>query len=277
MKSAILAAVALAAQQAAGHAIFQQLWVDGKDMIILHSTSCARVPKSNSPVTSVSSADVVCNAGGRTGVAGKCTAKAGGTVTVEMHQQPGDRNCKSEAIGGAHYGPVLAYMTKVSDAATADGSTQWFKVFEDGWSAKAGAGSGDNDNWGTKDLNACCGRMDIKIPDSLPDGDYLLRAEVIALHTAGQSGGAQLYMSCYQLTLAGGKATALPAGLPLVKFPGAYTARDPGILINIHAAVSKYTVPGPAVVAGGTTKTAGSGCDGCSKTCSAKRAVPFDV
>ncbi|CAK7236198.1 hypothetical protein SBRCBS47491_009556 [Sporothrix bragantina] len=288
MKSSILAAVALATQNVAGHALFQQLWVDGKDMITntSYSTSCVRLPKSNTPVTAVGGSDVVCNVGGRTGVAGKCAVTPGGTVTVEMHQQPGDRSCKSEAIGGAHYGPVMVYMTKVADASTADGSTQWFKVFEDGWTAKSGAGAGDNDNWGTKDLNACCGKMDVKIPDTLPDGDYLLRAEVIALHTAGSSGGAQLYMSCYQLTLAGGKATAMPAGVPMVKFPGAYSAKDPGILINIHAAVAKYTVPGPAVMAGGTTKVAGSGCDGCSKTCastksvfepavSAKRAVAF--
>ena len=60
---------------------------------------------------------------------------------------------------------------------------------------------GDDDNWGVKDLNACCGKMDVKIPSDIAPGDYLLRAEVIALHTAGQSGGAQLYMSCYQLTI----------------------------------------------------------------------------
>lgn len=31
---------------------------------------------------------------------------AGDTVTVEMHQQPGDRSCSNEAIGGDHYGPI---------------------------------------------------------------------------------------------------------------------------------------------------------------------------
>lgn len=32
---------------------------------------------------------------------------AGDTVTVEMHQQPNDRSCANEAIGGNHYGPVI--------------------------------------------------------------------------------------------------------------------------------------------------------------------------
>lgn len=56
--------------------------------------------------------------------------------------------------------------------------------------------SADDDWWGTRDLNNCCGRMNVKIPSDIAAGDYLLRAEVIALHVAGSSGGAQLYMSC---------------------------------------------------------------------------------
>lgn len=70
---------------------------------------------------------------------------AGDSVTVEMHQQPGDRACRNEAIGGNHYGPALVsyhyfskfrltqctqvYMAAVSDAKTAIGSSaNWFKV-----------------------------------------------------------------------------------------------------------------------------------------------------
>lgn len=86
-------------------------------------------------------------------------------------------------------------MTKVSDAATADGSTGWFKVFEDTW-APTNMGVGDDDNWGTRDLNSCCGKMDVKIPANIPAGDYLLKAEVIALHVASSVGGAQFYTSC---------------------------------------------------------------------------------
>ncbi|KAH8883137.1 hypothetical protein GQ53DRAFT_883146 [Thozetella sp. PMI_491] len=249
MKSSVLAAfVAFTATEVAGHALFQQLWVDG----------------SNTPVTNVMSKDVVCNAS-PSPASGKCAVKAGGTVTVEMHQQPGDRSCGSEAIGGAHWGPVNVYLTKVTDAATADGSTGWFKIFQDGW-AKKGSGVGDDDYWGTRDLNACCGKMDVKIPGDIADGDYLLRAEAIALHTAAQANGAQLYMSCYQITVAGGTGKASPA---LVKFPGAYKASDPGLQINIHSAVAKYVVPGPDVYSGGTLRTPSSTCTGCEKDCKA--------
>ena len=31
---------------------------------------------------------------------------AGDQLTVEMHQQPNDRTCANEAIGGDHYGPI---------------------------------------------------------------------------------------------------------------------------------------------------------------------------
>ncbi|KAK4240610.1 glycoside hydrolase [Achaetomium macrosporum] len=262
MKSLTIAALAaLWAQNAAAHATFQQLWVDGVD----YGSQCARLPASNSPVTNVASNDVRCNViGSRPGA--KCPVKAGSTVTVEMHQQPGDRSCSSEAIGGAHYGPLMVYMSKVSDAASADGSTGWFKIFQDSWAKNPSGGSGDDDFWGVKDLNKCCGKMDVKIPADLPNGDYLLRAEVIALHTAGSPGGAQLYMTCYQLTVSGGSGTANPS---TVLFPGAYKASDPGIQVNIHAPMSTYVAPGPAVYAGGSTKSAGSGCTGCESTCKA--------
>ncbi|KAF2501812.1 hypothetical protein BU16DRAFT_546902 [Lophium mytilinum] len=232
--------------------------------VVAHSTNastCVRLPPNNNPVTSVSSTDVRCNVGGAQGVSGKCAITAGQSVTIEMHAQNGDRSCSNEAIGGAHYGPVIVYMSKVADASTADGSAGWFKIFQDGWTA-TGKGTGDDDLWGTSDLNTCCGKMDVKIPSDIQAGDYLLRAEVIALHVASSSGGAQLYMSCYQLTVSGG-GSASPA---TVNFPGAYSASDPGILINIHAALSTYVVPGPAVYSGGSEKVAGSGCNGAAAT-----------
>lgn len=103
-------------------------------------------------MTNVASNDIRCNA--NSGPVGrKCAVNAGSTVTVEMHQQNGDRSCSNEAIGGAHYGPVAVYLSKVDNAATSNGSGGWFKIFEDSWAKKSGSGSGDDDYWGTKDLN----------------------------------------------------------------------------------------------------------------------------
>lgn len=105
--------------------------------------------------------------------------------------------------------------------------------------------------------------MDVPIPKDLAPGDYLLRAEAIALHAAGSEGGAQFYMTCYQITVSGdGTATA-----ETVSIPGAYKAADPGIEINIYQAMTEYVAPGPAVYSGGSTKTAGSECTNCESTC----------
>ncbi|KAH5670374.1 hypothetical protein HBI21_187020 [Parastagonospora nodorum] len=84
---------------------------------------------------------------------------------------------------------------------------------------------------------------DIKIPSCIAPGKYLMRNEHIAIHNAGTKGGAQFYLSCAQLEVTGGGSTA-PKNL--VAFPGAYSATDPGILININYPIpTSYKNPGP--------------------------------
>ncbi|KAL1838450.1 hypothetical protein VTJ49DRAFT_2647 [Mycothermus thermophilus] len=224
--------------QAAAHAIFQFAASGGTDF----GTSCVRMPPNNSPVTSVSSSDMACNVGGSRGVSGICEVNAGADFTVEMHAQPNDRSCASEAIGGNHFGPVMVYMAKVDDATRADGaSASWFKVDEFGYDA-------GSKTWGTDMLNRNCGKRSFRLPSKIPSGDYLVRAEAIALHTAGSPGGAQFYMSCYQVRVKGSNGGQLPAG---VRIPGAYSASDPGILVDIWGnGFSQYTIPGPRVING---------------------------
>jgi hypothetical protein len=127
-------------------------------------------------------------------------------------------------------------MTKVSSAATADGSTPWFQVAELGPSFSSGAigfPSQDRDSF------------TFTIPKSLPSGDYLLRAENIAIHAASSANGAQFYISCAQITVTGG-GSGTPG--PTISLPGGYKATDPGLLINIyHPIPTSYKYPGPAV------------------------------
>ncbi|KAL0633089.1 hypothetical protein Q9L58_008045 [Maublancomyces gigas] len=242
MKASTIFGLLAAASSAAAHATFQELGVNGVDK----AGTCVRLPTSNNPITSPTTGDIQCNAGGNKGVAGICTVPAGGTVTVEMHQQPGDRVCTNEAIGGNHDGPVIVYLSKVGDA-TKDVGGKWFKIFQNGLVK--------TDYWGTDALNANCGKQVVTIPADIAAGDYLLRAEVIALHVAGSLGGAQFYVSCYQLRITGG-GSANPAG---VSFPGAYSATDPGILFNLYGSYTSYTVPGPPVYVGGAGSGGGGG------------------
>jgi len=106
-------------------------------------------------VTGLGGADLRCNSGPSKASA-VCPVAAGDSLTVEMHPQPGnERKCgKDSAIGGNHFGPVIVYMSKVADAATADGSGDWFKVAEDGLDPAITT----VDAWGTEKMNKNCGK-----------------------------------------------------------------------------------------------------------------------
>ena len=80
------------------------------------------------------------------------------------------------------------------------------------------------------------------VPKSLPSGKYLVRVESIALHQAQSAGGAQFYLACAQVEVTGG-GNGTPG--PLVAFPGAYRAGEPGLIFSWQT--TAYTPPGPAV------------------------------
>ncbi|CAI6338876.1 unnamed protein product [Periconia digitata] len=133
-------------------------------------------------------------------------------------------------------------MAKVNDPASSgtDGLS-WFKVAEDGLD-----GSG---KWGVDRMIESGGWQDFTLPSCVAPGKYLLRAEIIALHSASKQGGAQFYMGCAQINVSGsGSSTA-----QTVSFPGAYSASDPGILVSIYGPTGQptgngqpYKIPGPA-------------------------------
>jgi len=78
-----------------------------------------------------------------------------------------------------------------------------------------------------------------QLPPSLPSGQYLLRFEHIALHSASNTNGAQFYISCAQLNVQGGNGN--PG--PLVSLPGAYSPTQPNIKINIYYPVVRNIAP----------------------------------
>jgi cellulase len=90
------------------------------------------------------------------------------------------------------------------------------------------------------------------MPTCIAPGNYLLRAEIIALHSASKSMGAQFYMGCAQINVSGSGSTT---GSSTVSFPGAYGQSDPGILVSIYDSTGQpkgngtpYQIPGPAVM-----------------------------
>ncbi|KFY55231.1 hypothetical protein V497_07119 [Pseudogymnoascus sp. VKM F-4516 (FW-969)] len=166
------------------------------------------------PVQDVSSLDIRCNVDGSTNTASTLDVTAGSKIGF------------SATPDIYHPGPVLAYLAKVPSgqtAATWDGSgSVWFKIYEDG-----PTGLGTQLAWPSDAATS----VSFTIPSATPDGEYLVRVEHIALHSASASGGAQFYISCGQINVTGG-GSGTPG--PLVAFPGAYSASDPGILIGIY-------------------------------------------
>ena len=108
----------------------------------------------------------------------------------------------------------MAYMKKVSDATSDSGvGDGWFKVSEDGYDVST-------ETWAVTKLIAAGGTQSIPIPACIEDGQYLLRGEVLALHSASSAGQAQFYMECAQINVTGGSGAKSPA---TVSIPGTYS------------------------------------------------------
>jgi hypothetical protein len=73
--------------------------------------------------------------------------------------------------------------------------------------------------------------VEYTIPSCLKPGYYLVRHELVALHSAYSYPGAQFYPGCHQLEVTG-SGSASPSSL--VAFPGAYKGSDPGITYDAY-------------------------------------------
>ncbi|KAK3635431.1 hypothetical protein LTR56_014715 [Elasticomyces elasticus] len=118
--------------------------------------------------------------------------KAGDTVTGSwLHTLTStgpDDSADNKVIDSSHKGPVMAYMKKVSDATqnpSAGPGDGWFKISE--------AGLMSSTEWGVDALISAGGVQNVTIPECIEDGQYLLRFEVIALHSASVERDAQFY------------------------------------------------------------------------------------
>lgn len=231
--------VALAYAVAAhAHFTMQYIWINGKDQ---GQDVALRIPPNNNPVTDVTSRDLTCNVGGTSG-AGVSTVEipAGANITFEWHQHA--QRTGEDPISGGHKGPVQVYVAKApSEAASFDGQgAVWTKIYS------SGLLNPTSQQWATDVINSNNGKHSVTIPASLPAGNYLLRAEIIALHVAQSYPGAQFYIGCAQVKITGG-GSASPSKISI---PGTYKSTDPGITVNIYNNLQSYTAPGGAVWSG---------------------------
>jgi cellulase len=108
-----------------------------------------------------------------------------------------------------------------------------------------------NPPWGSDMLARQNASWTFTVPSTLQPGEYLLRHEILGLHVAGKSMGAQFYPVCAQIKLSGSGTTKLPKGVAL---PGAYKPDDKaGILVElwrVNQGQVQYVAPGGSVWTG---------------------------
>jgi Auxiliary Activity family 9 (formerly GH61) len=162
------------------------------------------------------------------------TVVAGSTIDLQWNQW-----------AESHHGPVIDYMAKCDgECETADKNTlEFFKISEAGLINGAPAPG----TWASDTLRAQNLTWTVTVPASIAPGNYVLRHEIIALHSANNPNGAQNYPQCINLQVTG-SGTVSPAGIPATKF---YKETDPGIFVNIYyPALENYTIPGPPLFDG---------------------------
>ena len=184
MKLSLFAMLAASAGVSDAHTIFSSLEVKGKNLGVGQGI---RVPSYNGPITDVMSRSLACNGDPNptTGSPVVIDVQAGDTVTAVWRYMLGTTgSAPNDVMDSSHKGPTLAYLKKVENAAADPGPGDgWFKIQEDGL---------NNGVWGTEKVINGQGRHNIKIPSCIAPGQYLLRAEMIALHGASTYPGAQV-------------------------------------------------------------------------------------
>ncbi|KAF9775268.1 hypothetical protein IL306_006635 [Fusarium sp. DS 682] len=172
----------------------------------------------------------------------------------------GDEIGLKQAFGGTgmqHPGPIQVYAAPIKDA-TKDSSQdlKWYKIHQALICKSGNAESLRSTAWCSWDEDS----VHFKIPSTLPDGQYLLRGEHIALHGA-HDGQAEFYYACAQVEVTGNSATKIPG--TSVSIPGVYKQDDPAVNFSLWGSSTSYDVmPGPDVIPGGTIRGSADGAGG---------------
>jgi cellulase len=152
---------------------------------------------------------------------------AGQSVTVQWNTWP-----------ESHKGPVIDYLAPFNTNAA---SLSFAKIAEKGLISGSSPG-----RWAADELISNGNSWTVTIPSSTAPGQYVLRHEIIALHSAGNPNGAQFYPQCINIEVTSGGSTR-PSGSPATSF---YRASDPGVQFNLYQSFTSYPIPGPALFRG---------------------------
>ncbi|MCJ1373275.1 hypothetical protein MMC20_004503 [Loxospora ochrophaea] len=153
----------------------------------------------------------------------------------------------------SHHGPVIDYLANCNGPCENVDKTKLQFVKIDGVGLINDATVPGI--WASDQLIANNNSWTVTIPASIAPGNYVLRHEIIALHSAETVGGAQNYPQCVNLQVTGSGTDQLATG---TLGEDLYTETDPGIEINIYQSLASYVVPGPPLYSGAVFVTQGS-------------------
>jgi hypothetical protein len=279
MKSHLLlvaAAITAGVRTVQGHWNYNNLIVNGK-VVGDPYQYVRRTNNSNTPLQQVNSTDMRCNAGGASGT---FTTTNGTTTTTQTYTVRAGLDELGFAIADSfgHPGVQQVYLSRAPAgvaAAAYDGGGDWVRIYATGTKVRTINDTSDNATtvvlvpetgpeglvWAVRRARAF--RFP-PLPADTPPGEYLLRAEGLALHAAHKRDCAQFYVGCAQLRVVnagyrrrrrrrrGGAVDGAVPG-PSVRIPGVYNDTTPGVLIpDFWTKITEYTPPGPELWPPGT-------------------------
>ena len=252
--SAVLATAAFLFARANAHGFVSGVVADGKYYVgqshYSKDSSAGWLANNgdNGFARSMTDASIICH---NDAVSGKeyITIAAGNSMEIQWNTWP-----------ESHHGPMLDYLAPCgNDCTTIEPTSLKFTKIDE---AGLIDGSIQPGKWASDDMIANNNSWITTIPSTIAPGKYVLRHETIALHSAGSVGGAQAYPQCLNIEVTGSGTNSLSGGIPGMSL---YKSDDPGVLINIYQSLKGYTIPGPSVMAGGSSDPGnGSGNGGAS-------------
>ncbi|KAH6893289.1 glycoside hydrolase [Thelonectria olida] len=166
---------------------------------------------------------------------GHVEVAAGDTITIQWSEWPDN-----------HHGPILDYLANChGPCEEVDKTTlEFFKIDALGVVDRGRPGTYADDILIDNGY-----AWNVRIPENIAEGNYILRHEIIALHNAIEKFGAQNYPQCFNLKITG-EGSDHPEG---VNGMSLYDPEDEGLYINIYSNPADYKVPGPPIIEGGVT------------------------
>jgi cellulase len=184
-------------------------------------------------------------------------APAGSKVTFTwFHQGSCDAN---NEVGWdcSHHGATTTWLAPCNGECTKVDKTQlqFFKIHESGLLGfpagtryAKGNAKEQTGKWGTDvifyDNN---NQQSVTLPSNIPNGNYVLRTEVMSIHNNGDYSQRQFWPQAFNIKITGGKDDAkVPAGIKATEI---YKKTDPLLTFDLyqHPAGATLTVPGPKV------------------------------